>query len=158
MSLFTMLVSDQPLKEVDLTGITEITVRELKFLNPITENSPEKIWHTMDDDALIIQAPDESAFNKLVISATETPPFDLRFYSKKEHVYFIGGNWRGEFLTDLSNYIKENIRAEHNVELLVFWADDEAHSLKQYTFKINEVQPSQLETIEQKRYSRAYFV
>lgn len=158
MTLYTMLVSDQPLKEINLTGITEITVRELKILYPITENSPERIWHTMDDDALIIQAPDESAFHKLAISATGTPPHDLRFYSKKEYVYWVSGIWRDEFITDLSDYIKENIREEHNAELLVFWADDCKPGLKKFTLKIDEIQPSQLEMIQQKGHSRAYFI
>lgn len=157
MSLFTMLVADQPLKEVDHTGIKEITVRELKKLYPITEDTPEQLWHTMDDDALVLHAPDESAFGELCISLCKNPPYDLDYYSEKEYVYWIEGNWKEKFLNDFVDYIKVHITADLNAELLIFWAGDGEQKLKKRTLHINKVEVQQLESFRQEQYLRVSF-
>ncbi len=158
MSLFTFLVSDYPLKEVDYSGITEITVRELKRLYPISENTPEQSWHSMDDDALILHASDESAFDELVISICEVPPFDLAFYTEKEFVYWIEGKWKGRFLTDFADYIKAYIKGIENVQLLIFWAGDGEQKLIERTINIEEIEPSHLEMFKREANVRLKFV
>ncbi|WP_339252325.1 hypothetical protein NSQ43_01115 [Sporosarcina sp. FSL W8-0480] len=158
MSSFTLLVSDSPLKEVDYSGIAEITVGELKKLYPINENTPEEPWHTMDDDVRVLHAPDESAFGHLTISVCTNPPYDLDFYSEKEYMYWLSGNWNDKFLTDFANYIKEYIKAEENVELLIFWAGDGEQKLVERTVKIDEIEPSDLEMYKNGDNLRLQFV
>ena len=149
MSLFNVLISDSPLKEVDHTGIIEITVRELKKLYPITKDTPQQSWHLMDDDSRILHAPDESAFGELSISACTQPPFDLEFYieGEDEYVYWIGGNWKESFLSDFADYVKANIKAIDNVQLLTFWAGDGKQKLKESTMSIADVTPEKLAVI-----------
>lgn len=158
MSLFTFLVSDYPLKEVDYSGITEITVRELKKLYPISENMPEQPWHLMDDDARILHAPDESAFGELVISICNNPPFDLALYTEKEFVYWIEGNWKGKFLADFADYIKAHLKEIKNVQLLIFWAGDGEQKLIERTIKIEEIEPKHLEMFKLEENIRLKFV
>ncbi len=145
-----MLVADKPLKEVDHSGITEITVRELKKLYPITESTREELWHTMDDDARVLQAPDESAFGQLVISLCKNPPYDLSFYNEKEYIYWVGGNWQDKFLTDFVDYIRMHLTASQNVELLIFWAGDGEQKLKEQSIHINEIEIHHLEMVYQR--------
>ncbi|CAM5214115.1 hypothetical protein UACE39S_05468 [Ureibacillus acetophenoni] len=158
MSLFTMLVANQPLKEVDHTGITEITVGEMKKLYPITENTPEQPWHTMDDDVKLLHAPDESAFGELCISLCKNPPYDLDFYSDKEYIYWIKGNWKEKFLNDFVDYTKTNLHATQNAELLIFWAGDGEQKLKKQSISISEVNVEELEKLRNEQYVRVQFI
>lgn len=157
MSLFRFLVADYPIKEVDYSGITEITVRELKKLYPITENTPEQPWHTMDDDAKVLHAPDESAFGKLGISLCQNPPQDLFFYTDKEHVYWLEGNWNEKFLYDFTEYIKVHLKGRYDVDLISFWAGD-VQRLEEYTIYINEIEQSHLEKFKDKENIRVQFI
>ncbi|MDN4606230.1 hypothetical protein [Sporosarcina highlanderae] len=158
MSSFTLLVSDSPLTEVDHSGIVRITVRELKKLYPINENTPEEPWHSMDDDARILHAPDQSAFGQLAISVCTNPPYDLDFYSEKEYLYWVSGSWEGKFLTDFADYLKEYIKAEENVQLLIFWAGDGEQELVEQTVRIDEIEPTQLELFKREDNLRLHFV
>ena len=52
----------------------------------------------MPDDAMILHAPDESAFEQLNIFEWDNPPYDLEDYNDKTYVYCIEGNWSPVFL------------------------------------------------------------
>ena len=78
MTLYSVFVANKPLPTIDCTGITEITVKELKKIYPITVDTPEQSWHSMPDDAMILYAPDESAFEQLNIFEWDNPPYDIR--------------------------------------------------------------------------------
>lgn len=158
MSLFTFLVSDCPLEEVDYSGITEITVRELKKSYPISDKTPVQSWHSMDDDTRILHAPDASAFGELVISFCNNLPYDLAFYTEKEYAYSLDGNWKGKFLTDFVDYIKTHIKASENVQLLIFWAGDGEQKLIEREISIEEIQPNHLEQFKRKKNIRIQFV
>lgn len=158
MSLFTILVADQPLTEVDHSGITKITVRELKKLYPITENTPVQAWHTMDDDAHVLHAPDESAFGQLRVALCNVPPYDLEFYSEKEYIYWVEGNWNEKFLNDFWEYIKKEFSSSQNVELLRFWAGDGEQKLKKLSIPINEIELHDLEDVKLKDSIRVRFI
>ncbi|KGR78219.1 hypothetical protein [Ureibacillus manganicus] len=158
MSLFTILVADQPLTEVDHSGITKITVRELKKLYPITENTPVQAWHTMDDDAHVLHAPDESAFGQLRVALCKVPPYDLEFYSEKEYIYWVEGNWNEKFLNDFWEYIKKEFSSSQNVELLRFWAGDGEQKLKKLSIPINEIELHDLEGVKLEDKIRVRFI
>lgn len=158
MSLFKMLLSNTPLKEVDHTGIAEITVRELKQLYPITKDIPPQSWHLMDDDARILHVADESAFGELQISECTNPPYDLGFYIEDEYVYWLEGSLGEKFLTDFANYVKATIKASDNVQLLTFWAGDGKKQLKNMTLAIDHVTSEQLATLAHKANVRVQFV
>lgn len=158
MSSFTLLVSDSPLTEIDHSGIAEITVRELKQLYPINENTPEEPWHTMDDAARILHAPDESAFGQLAISVCTNPPYDLDLYSEKEYRYWVSGNWEGKFLTDFADYIKAYINTSANVQLLIFWAGNGVQELVEQSIHIDEIGPNHLELCRRENNLRLQFV
>ena len=159
MSLFHILISDNPLKEVDYTGITEITIREMKKLYPIKESEPAQSWHFMDDDATILHAKDESAFSQLCITKCKKPPFDLLFYTdEEEHVYWIEGGWREQFIPDFKNYVRDYIKATDNVELLIFWAGDGVQKLKNLELSIMDVSPEQISDLAKSQNVRVQFV
>ncbi|MBP2242123.1 hypothetical protein J2Z40_002696 [Cytobacillus eiseniae] len=158
MTSFSFLVSDSPLKEVDYSGITEVTVGELKKIYPITENTPAQPWHSMDDHVRILHAADASAFGELVISLCKDPPFDLTLYTEKQYTYWIEGHWKGKFLSDFVAYIKAHIQAHKNVELLIFWAGDGEEKMVERTIRIEDIEPKHLEMFKQEENIRVYFV
>ena len=132
----------------------------MKKLYPITEDTPEELWHTMDDDAFVLQAPDESAFGELRITLCDSPPYDLDFYNEKEFVYWVGGNWREKFLKDFVDYIKMHLTASLNAELLIFWAGDGKQKMKRQKIHIEEKcgLVHQLERVRGEEYIRVSFV
>lgn len=158
MTLYSVLVADSKLQTVDCTGITEITVRELKKLHPITGDTPEQPWHSMDDDAQIVYAPDESAFGQLHIFEWNNPPYDLALYNEKNYVYGIEGNWGPQFLDDFLSYLKEHIKPEQNVDLIRFWAGEYDRKLKSRRINIAEIECHHLESLQNEQYIRVAFV
>lgn len=158
MSSFTFLVSDRSLKEVDYSGIVEFTVREMKEMYPISETFPEQPWHSMDDDARILNAPDQAAFGKLAVSINENPPSDLVYYTDKEYVYSIQGDWENEFLMNFVDYLKTSIHKDDHAQLLVFWAGDGIQQLNEHSVSIDEVEPNFLQVLEQERNIRLILV
>lgn len=159
MTLYSIFVADKKLNEVDCTGIDYVTVREMKKMYPISEHFPEQTWHSMDDDVQILHAPDEAAFGKLHVFQWEIPPYDLAHYSDKAFIYGIEGNWNADFLSDLLQYIKEQLSPKQNVELLRFWAGDyPLPKLKKHTISINELNLAQLQEIEGEEYIRVQLV
>ncbi|MFJ7661749.1 hypothetical protein ACIQXW_05035 [Lysinibacillus sp. NPDC097162] len=157
MTLYSVLVANSALQTVDCTGIAEITVRELKKLYPITESTAAQPWHLMDDDALILHAPDESAFGHLNIFEWGNPPYDLECYSEKAFVYGIEGNWGSQFLTDLLIYLKQHIKPEQNAEIIRFWAGENDRKLKNHSINIEEIELHHLEIIQSEQYIRVAF-
>ena len=157
MTLYSVLVANEPLPTIDLTGITEITVGELKKLYPITPETPEQAWHSMPDDARILHAPDESAFGYLSIFEWENPPYDLAAYNDKPYVYGIEGNWNSTFLDDLLNYVKQSIKKEQAAEIIQFWAGDSIRTLKEIHINIENIELHHLENIKDENYVRVIF-
>ena len=145
MTLYSVLVSVEPLPTIDCTGIIETTVRELKKLYPITKETPEQPWHSLPDDARILHAPDESAFGRLHIFQWEHPPYDLKEYNNLPYVYGIEGNWNSTFLNDLFNYVKQSIKKEHGAELIRFWAGENYRTLTTIHMKIEDMERQQSE-------------
>ncbi|MGE7839843.1 hypothetical protein ACQKNX_03535 [Lysinibacillus sp. NPDC093712] len=158
MTLYSVLVADRALQTVDCTGIVEITVRELKKLYPITESTPAQAWHSMDDDARILHAPDESAFRQFNIFEWGNPPYDLKYYSEKIYVYGIEGNWGSQFLADFLIYLKQHIKPEQNVDIIRFWAGDYDQKLKNFSIKIEEIEMHHLESIQNEQYIRVALI
>ncbi|MFJ7666915.1 hypothetical protein ACIQXI_07390 [Lysinibacillus sp. NPDC097195] len=158
MTLYSVLVADSELQTIDCTGIKEMTIRELKILYPITNDTPIQHWHSMDDDVRIIHAPDEAAFAQLVIFEWQEPPYDLELYHKKPYVYGIGGNWGPQFLDDFLIYLKQHIKPEHNVELIRFWAGEAERRLKRRSIHIEEIELHHLEKLEKEQYIRVALI
>lgn len=157
MSLYSVLVANKPLPTIDCTGIAEITVKELKKLYPITAETPKQPWHSMPDDAMILNAPDESAFGQLNIFEWGNPPLDLEFYNEKPFVYGIEGNWGPQFLADFLIYLKQHIKPEQSAELIRFWAEDYDRRLKDLRITIEEIELHHLESLEKEEYIRVVF-
>jgi len=157
MTLYSVLVANEPLQTIDLTGITEITIGELKKLYPITPETPEQTWHSMPNDAKILHAPDESAFGYLSIFEWENPPYDLAHYTDKPYVYGIERNWNSTFLDDLLTYIKQSITKEQAAELIQFWAGDSIRKLKEIHINIENIELCHLEHIKTEEFVRAIF-
>ena len=157
MTLYSVLVANKPLPTIDCTGIAEITVKELKKLYPITVDTPEQSWHSMPDDAMILHAPDESAFEQLNIFEWDNPPYDLEDYNDKTNVYGIEGNWSSVFLNDLFNYLKKSIEKEQEAELIRFCAGVHDRKLKKQHIKIEEIELHHLEYLKSEEYIRVIF-
>ena len=159
MTLYSIIVADKELKEVDCTGIGYVTVREMKKMYPISEHFPEQSWHSMADDAQILHAPNEEAFGKLNVFHWGNPPDDLAHYNDKAFIYGIEGNWNAEFINDLLNYMKQQLSSEQNVELLRFWAGEyPLPKLKKRAISLKELDLAQLHEIEKEEYVRVQFV
>lgn len=158
MTLYSVLVANSALQTVDFTGIAEITVRELKKLYPITESTPTQSWHLMDDDARVLHAADESAFENLNIFEWNNPPYDLEFYNEKSFVYGIEGNWGPQFLEDFLSYLKEHIQPEQGAELIRFWAGDYDKKLKSRRITMEDLELHHLESLKNEEYIRVAFV
>jgi len=158
MTLYSVLVANSSLQTVDCTGVTEITVRELKKIYPITESTTAQSWHLMDDDARILHVPDESAFGHLNIFQSNNPPYDLEFYNEKPFVYSIEGNWGPQFLADFLIYLKQHIKPEQSAELIRFWAEDYDRKLKSRRITIEEVELHHLEILKNEEYIRVVFI
>ena len=157
MTLYSVLVANEPLPTIDCTGITEITVKELKNLYPITEYTPEQLWHSMHDDEIIVHAPDESAFRQLNIHKWGNPPYDLEDYNDKAYVYCIEGDWSSEFLNDLLIYLRKSIKKEQAAELIRFWAGEYNRKLKKRRIKIEDIELHHLENLKSEEYIRIIF-
>ncbi|MEK3933854.1 hypothetical protein MKY41_00925 [Sporosarcina sp. FSL W7-1349] len=157
MTLYSVLVANQSLPTIDCTGITEITVKELKKLYPITENTPAQPWHSLDDDAQILHAPDEAAFGQLSIFRWHNPPYDLEDYSDKTYVYGIEGNWGPQFLDDLLHYLKQSLNQEQYAELIRFWAGEYNQKLIKQRITVEEVELHHLESIKNEQFIRIIF-
>ena len=157
MTLYHALVANEPLPTIDCTGITEITVGELKKLYPITQEAPEQPWHSMPDDARILHAPDESVFERLNIFKWDSLPYDLEDYNDKPYVYGIEGSWNSTFLNDLLNYIKQSIKKEQAAELICFWAGDGIQTLKKIYINIENIELQHLENLKHESYVRVIF-
>ncbi|WP_427107882.1 hypothetical protein [Lysinibacillus xylanilyticus] len=157
MTLYSVLVANEPLPTIDCTGITEITVRELKKIYPITQESPEQPWHSMPDDAMILHAPDESAFGRLNIFKWDNPPNDLEDYNYQTYVYCIEGNWNSTFLNDLLNYLRQSIKKEQAAELIRFWAGEYNQTLKKRQINIEDIELHHLENLQNEKYIRIIF-
>ncbi|WP_043929804.1 hypothetical protein [Bacillus sp. EB01] len=157
MTLYSVLVANKPLPTIDCTGIVEITVKELRKLYPITEDTPKQPWHSMPDDAMILHAPDESAFGQLNIFEWSNPPYDLEDYNDKHYVYCIEGNWSSVFLNDLLNYLKQSIKKEQEAELIRFWAGEYDRKLKERHINIEEIELHHLENLKSEQYVRIVF-
>lgn len=157
MTLYSVLVANEPLPTIDCTGITKITVRELKKLYPITQETPEQTWHLMPDDAMILHATDESAFGRLNIFKWDNPPSDLENYNYQPYVYCIEGNWNSTFLNDLLNYLRQSIKKEHAAELIRFWAEDYNQILKKRQINIEDIELHHLENLKNEKYIHIIF-
>lgn len=158
MTLYSVLVAVEPLPTIDCTGIIETTVRELKKLYPITQETPEQPWHSMSDDARIIHAPETTAFGRLNIFQWEHPPYDLEEYNYLPHIYGIEGNWNSTpFLNDLFNYVKQSIKKEHGAELIRFWAGENYRELTKVHISIEDIELHHLENIKNEKYLRVIF-
>ncbi|MFJ7735585.1 hypothetical protein ACIQ2D_04500 [Lysinibacillus sp. NPDC097287] len=157
MTLYSVLVASEPLPTIDCTGITEITVRELKKLYPITQESPEQPWHSMPDDAKILHASDESAFGRLNIFKWDNPPYDLEDYNYQPYVYCIEGSWNSTFLNDLLNYLRQSIKKEQAAELIRFWAGEYNQTLKKRQINIEDIELHHLENLKNEKYIRVIF-
>lgn len=151
MTSYSVLVANYPLEEVDFTGITEITVKELKQLYP------QNNYDEMDDNAKIIHVPDESAFAELQVFQWENYPLDLDEYNEKPYIYGISGRWESKFLSDLLNYLKESIQKEHGAQLIRFWAGDELLPLKKLHVNLETLDFQLLEKIASYEYVRVIF-
>ena len=157
MTLYSVLVANKPLPTIDHTGIEEITVKELKKLYPITEETPKQIWHSWPDDAKILHAPDESAFRQLNIFEWDNPPYDLKDYNEKPYVYCIEGSWNSEILNDLLYYLKQFIKKEQEAELIRFWAGETDQNVKKLHITIQEIELHHLVNIEKEHHIRVIF-
>lgn len=157
MTLYSVLVASEPLPTIDCTGITKTTVRELKKLYPITQETPEQPWHSMPDDVMILHAPDESAFGRLNIFKWDDPPYDLEEYNYQTYVYGIEGNWNSTFLNDLLNYVRQSIKKEQAAELIRFWAGEYNRTLKKIHINIENIELQHLENLKRERYVRVIF-
>lgn len=147
MSLFRFLVSENPLKEVDYTGIVEMKVKDIKKLHPIPDPGLFNSWDEVDDEMMVLYAKDESAFNALSISICKNPPFDLELYVTDEYVYWIGGDLGEQSLQQLVDYVKSNIQISDHAQLLAFWAGDGKQTLKTSKISLKEVTVNQLEVL-----------
>ena len=158
MTLYSVLVSVEPLPTIDCTGIIETTVRELKKYYPITPETPEQPWHSMPDDARILYAPEESAFGRLNIYKMDHPAYDLEPYNYLPYVYGIEGNWNSpSFLNDLFNYVKQFLKKEHGAELIRVWAGDYHRELTKVHINIEDMELHDLEKIKNEKYLRVIF-
>lgn len=157
MTLYSVLVASEPLPTIDCTGVTKITVRELKKLYPITQEILEQPWYSMVDDAMILHASDESAFGRLNIVEWENPPYDLKNYNDQPYVYGIEGNWNATFLNDLLNYVKHAIKKEHTAELIRYWAGESYRSLKKVQIQIEDIELQHLENLKNEKYIHVSF-
>ena len=157
MTLYSVLVANKPLPIIDCTGIAEITVKELKRLYPITKDTPEQSWHSMPDDAMILHAPDESAFGQLNIFKWSNPPYDLEDYNDKPYIYCIEGNWSSVFLNDLLTYLKQSIKKEQQAELIRFWAGVYNQKLKKRHINLENLELKHLENLKSEEYIRIIF-
>ena len=157
MSLYTVLVSDQPLPTIDCTGFEELTVREMKERYPITPDFPKQSWHLLDDDVIILNAPDESAFQKLHISEWDNYPSDLDWYNVCDYVYAVDGNWDEAFREAFLSYLHEHREALIGAELIQFWAGDLEQVLAEKRIVLADVTDSDLVMIKNNRNIRVQF-
>ena len=143
MTLYSVLVAEQPLPTIDCRGIEELTVKEMKLLYPA---ATDQVWYSLPDDTLLIHAADESAFSKLHIFEWADPPTDLADYHQKPYVYGIEGNWSAAFLNDLIVYLKKSIHGAHHAQLIRYWVED-GTKLKKRPLSIKNLEMHHLEKL-----------
>ena len=153
MTLYSVLVADQPLPTIDYRGIEELTVKEMKLLYPA---ATDQVWYSLPDETLLVHAANESAFGQLHIFEWADPPSDLADYHQKPYVYGIEGNWRAAFLNDLLVYLKNSIAPAHHAQLIRYWVEDGA-KLKKRLHMIETLEIGHLEKLATEHAVRVVF-
>lgn len=139
MSLYRFIASDYQLLEVDHSGFIEMTVRDMKKMNPLPA-SPAifQSWNEIDEDATILYAENESDLGGLRISLCDNPPYDLEHYIGKRYVYWLEGDFGTEFLDQLIEYVRTNVKAENGIELWSIWFGDGIKPVQVENVNMNE--------------------
>lgn len=146
MSLFSFIVSDHPLPEIDWTGFVRIKVGEFKKLNLQTKGLGS--FDHLDDDAEILYAEDESRINDLQITICKNPPNGLETYIKKGFVYWLAGSpQRDSWKEQLYQYLK-GLQSIDGLQIWSIWFGDGPQVIKQIKVPFAELQISDLEILK----------
>lgn len=126
MSLYRFLAANEPLQEVDYSGFQEITVREIKSMDPIPE-PPEIIdsWDDLDDDEVLLYAESEDALGGLCIAICDKPPAGLKDYIKLPYIYWVDGDFEEKMVKQLVDYIQQHATLKNDLQFWTIWFGEE---------------------------------
>ncbi|WP_195575555.1 hypothetical protein [Paenibacillus sp. 1001270B_150601_E10] len=147
MSLFSFIVSNRPLPEIDQTGFVRMKARELKKLN-IQAKGPIDI-HELDDDVDVMYAKDEAKINDLRISRCTNPPYDLEQYINKEYIYWLEGDrYRESWNSQLFEYLNEHKDHVSELEIWSIWFGDGIQEINETVLSLHNVTLLDLERLK----------
>ncbi len=119
MSLYRFIASDFLLKEVDFSGFTKLTAKEIKKKNPLP-HGPFSV-NELEDETEVLYVKNELDAHGLKIHACDSPPSDLEMYVNKNHVYWLEGKMNEKWYIQIVEYMIENCRITVPVELWSIW-------------------------------------
>lgn len=125
MSLCKYLASDIELPEIDLMNIIEITVKDLKQLNPKPKISIP--FDDFDDNRKLVLKNDEKQglifvqsdldFDGLTIAVDDNPPLNTKYHIFKKYIYELNYRFTQKSVTQLIKYLHANTIKSQNIEL-----------------------------------------
>ncbi|MBB4824787.1 hypothetical protein HNO89_002011 [Sporosarcina luteola] len=63
-----------------------------------------------------------------------------------------------KFLSNFVDYLRAHVKAEKNVEFVIFWAGDGEQTMLERMIPHEEIEPSILDRLQQEEYVRLQFV
>ena len=150
MSLFSFIVSNNPLPEIDLTGFVRIKVGEFKKMNIQTKGLIS--LNHLDDDVEMLYAEDESRIHDLNITLCKNPPDGLEMYINKEFVYWLEGDFQRESWNEqFYNYLK-CLQNKNGLQIWSIWFGDGPQDIKNKKLKLSEIKISDLDILKGRNY------
>lgn len=147
LSRFTFMASDYQLPEVNYSGVIELTVKDLKEMNP----RPQSFWNLdeLPDDCKALYIPDENDTGGLSVSLCTNPPDGLENYVKKEYIYWLNGKFRmNKCINQLLEYLHSNINEGGGIELWSLWFGDEMDNIVHHKWSLSQTNNLRFELLE----------
>ena len=141
------MASENQLPEVDYSGVIELTVGDLKKMNP----RPESFWNLdeLPDDCKALYIPDENDTGGLAISPCTNPPYGLEKYIRKEYIYWLNGNFHLSKCTNqLLEYLNANVNARDSIELWSLWFGDEKQDIVYHKWSLSQTDNLSFELLD----------
>jgi hypothetical protein len=123
MSVYSFIATDYVIPELDNTISRFIRVQEAIEMG--IEAHKFMPWERMDPNEKILYFEKESDFYELVISKDNSFEMNVRWYTEKPFIYSINFRYSEPRVTQLLQYLRENIKEGSQVELWSIWLDDE---------------------------------
>lgn len=147
MTLYQFIASDFQLPEVNpgRCRFVEMTLQEHRKLGfALNGEFPIK---NPSDDITIVRGYDDSVQGKLQVEYCPRPPYYLKDYTNKTHIYEIVIDHDPKYIEQLCLYLEERNPLKSSIEIWSVWIGDDPTKIVSKRLKIDHLTISDLEMI-----------